>query len=570
MSNLSLHKKILPILLCTILLFGCASPNAQTNSDFEAFTTTLFINEIATNTLSLQYTLESPEFYGIANAPITLGEFQTTCDQALLQAENYLAALSLFSYQDLTKENQLTYDVLFRSLDNTIQLSDYPLYDEPLSPYTGIHTQLPILLSEFSLRDSHDVELYLDLLETVPAYFNSLIDYQKEKVANGLFMSDHQLETVISDCNAYLTVTDDYLNTSFFDRISVISSIDATQKTTYISQNDALVKDVVLPAYQNLITELSKLKGSGTNSHGLFYHPQGVQYYELLASISTGSTRTIPEIQQLIQSQIANDFTAIQDLLLDSSFNLQDFDAVPPLSPEEILKDLQSHTEISFPTYPSVHTTIKSVPTEMEPYLSPAFYLLPTIDNTTTNIIYINNQHLGDPISLYSTLAHESYPGHLYQTTYFDSTDPDPLRQSLSFGGYVEGWATYSEMCSFYFSDFSPELNTFIQKNNSLTLGLFAYADIGIHYEGWQLDDMTAFLSHYGITDESSISRTYNLIIATPSNYLKYYLGYIEILELKKKCIDAWGDEFTQEKFHKAVLDIGPTPFDLLEEYVLG
>lgn len=75
--------------------------------------------------------------------------------------------------------------------------------------------------------------------------------------------------------------------------------------------------------------------------------------------------------------------------------------------------------------------------------------MVPAIDNTKENVIYINQGHIPDDLDFYTTLAHEGYPGHLYQTTYFASTNPAPLRSLLNFGGYTEGWATYSEMMSY-------------------------------------------------------------------------------------------------------------------------
>ena len=87
---------------------------------------------------------------------------------------------------------------------------------------------------------------------------------------------------------------------------------------------------------------------------------------------------------------------------------------------------------------------------------------------------------------------------------------------------------------------------------------------MGIHYDGWNLLDTVAFFQGYGITDTATIEDIYDLIIADPGNYLKYYIGYVEFLELKKDAIEAWGDDFTQKRFHKAVLDIGPAPFEIL------
>lgn len=175
-----------------------------------------------------------------------------------------------------------------------------------------------------------------------------------------------------------------------------------------------------------------------------------------------------------------------------------------------------------------------------------------------------------DNLTLFTTLAHEGYPGHLYQTVYYSATNPDSIRSLLSFGGYTEGWATYSEMLSYYFAPLSDEQATLMQRNSSVILGLYALADMGIHYDGWTLLDTVSFFRDYGIQDTKTIEEIYNLIIADPGNYLKYYIGYVEFLELKKKAIEKWGDDFSQERFHKAILETGPAPFDILEEYVLN
>ena len=144
------------------------------------------------------------------------------------------------------------------------------------------------------------------------------------------------------------------------------------------------------------------------------------------------------------------------------------------------------------------------------------------------------------------------------------------MRSILNFGGYTEGWATYSEMLSHYYTTLPKAQALLTQRNSSVILGLYALADIGIHYDGWTLVDTVAFFREYGITDQYTIESIYDLIIADPANYLKYYIGYVEILDLKKEAIKEWGDKFTQKRFHKAVLDTGPASFDVLKKHVLG
>ena len=91
---------------------------------------------------------------------------------------------------------------------------------------------------------------------------------------------------------------------------------------------------------------------------------------------------------------------------------------------------------------------------------------------------------------------------------------------------------------------------------------------MGIHYDGWSVTDTVRFFSDYGINDPNAVQSVYKLIIGSPANYLKYYIGYLEFLELKKNAVNKWGDNFTQMRFHKAVLDVGPASFDVIRAYL--
>ncbi|MFI3172392.1 MAG: DUF885 domain-containing protein [Eubacteriales bacterium] len=486
----------------------------------------------------------------------------------MLAIENSYANLSFISYEELSVENQLTYQVILDYLGTTENSIPFLLYYEPLTPYTGLQAQLPVILAEFPLNSKDDIEVYLELLSTMPEYFDSLLLFESAKAEQGLFMSNTQLDSVIEDCNVFINMEDNYLISTFDSRIESVSTLTDEERTTFRLLNEETIQTYAIPAYELLRDGLESFRDTGCNDMGLCYYTNGRAYYAQLIQSNVGSSRSISEIQVLIETQLLQDLTDLSAELPLPDLSSAD-EMISYSSYDEILFDLKDSIATTFPTPASVTTTIKSVPTEMEPYLSPAFYLIPPIDNTYENTIYINGLQMTDNVSLYTTLAHEGYPGHLYQTTYFASQTPDPIRSIFNYGGYSEGWATYAEMCSYYLSDLIAPINTILQKNSSLMLGLYAYADLGIHYEGWNLADTIDFYQTYGITDSTTIEQIYALILATPSNYLKYYLGYVELLELKRDCIETWGEEFSQIRFHKAVLDAGPMSFELLRSVVL-
>lgn len=553
------------------LIVGCSNISIPTNANtaFKNFTFCLFQQEVASNTINLHYTLKEPEKYGITNAPITLGSFDFNETSALVSIENLEAALHKFSYNTLSKENQLTYDILAHYFETLKTDTTYYLYEEPLSPVTGTHAQLPILLAEYQFYDAEDVETYLSLLATVPDYFSSLIRFEQQKAAAGFFMSDALVDDVVEQCNAFVNMGDsNYLLSTFEERLENVSKISSAAKATYIQQNKACLTNFILPAYKNLASSLNALKGSGKNEAGLSFLENGKEYYTHLVARETGSSRSISEIKELIQAQILADLLSSQKVLEEYPDIAKQTTNITE-SPDNILETLQTKIANAFPTCASVSVEIKYVPDALEEYLSPAFYLIPAIDNYEENTIYINGGRNLTDINLFTTLAHEGYPGHLYQTTYFASTDPDPVRNVLNFSGYVEGWATYAEMSSYYISSLEKPYATLLQKNNSIILGLYAIADIGIHYDGWNVEDTTDFFSSYGISDEAVVAEIYEYIVGDPANYLTYYVGYLEILELKKECMEKQGASFSQKDFHTELLKIGPAPFSVIEKYLL-
>ena len=554
-----------------LLLSACGArkPEDQ-NQKFEEYTKELFCSEVASNTINLHYTLKNPEDYGITGSEVSLGSFESDTDMIKVSAENMWQSLQKFSYDGLDLQNRITFDILGYQIKTIERNADYILYEEPMGLVSGVQTQLPVVLSEYRFYDRQDVETYLELLEMTEDYFDSLIKFEREKAEKGLFMADYALDTVLDQCRAFLDMGDgNYLYSTFADRVKDVKELTKEEISDYIQDNALAVSDYIFPAYEKLISALEELRGTGENEKGLVYLPDGADYYELVVRQSTGSDRSVEEMEDLTRRQMTDDLEAMEQVLGITTEEAQEAAAAMTQdSAELILSKLQDGIKAAFPEAPDTALEIKYVPEEMEEHLSPAFYMIPAIDNTEENVIYINRAHMNDDLTLFTTLAHEGYPGHLYQTVYYENTDPDPIRSVMDFGGYVEGWATYAEMGSYYLTPLSKEQAVLLQKNSSIILGLYALADMGIHYEGWSRMDTVAFFSNYGITDAETIERIYELIIGSPGNYLKYYIGYVEFLELKKDWAEEKGTGFSQKEFHEAVLEVGPAPFDIVEKYM--
>ena len=573
------RKKIFLILPCCLLviLISFLSGNAfwsslhaeSSDRQFRTFTRSLFQTEVSANTISLHYTLRSPSDYGIADIPATYGNLSSDPIAAKASVRNVLSSLQEFDPDTLSSENALTFKILDTYLKNAFTGTDYLLYQEPLGPVSGIHTQLPVLLSEYSFYDTQDVETYLALLKETPSYFDSVIQFEQKKAASGLFMPDYQADSVLDTCQSFIDMgKENYLVSTFDERIASLDLLPENKKDSFRKENMKLVTEEIYPAYQNLITAIKSLKGKGMNEQGLSHFPYGKKYYEYLVRQTTGCNESISRLRLMTRAQILEDLNAMQKVLFPADAALTQASVLEQTSPDSMLDDLRSKITDTFPEIPDVDFQVKYVPESMQDYLSPAFYMIPAIDNLTENVIYINNGQTASGLNLYTTLAHEGYPGHLYQTVYFSASEPDPIRSILDFGGYVEGWATYAEMMSYYLAPLPKTEASLLQKNSSVILGLYALADMGIHYDGWSVTDTVRFFSDYGINDPNAIQSVYKLIIGSPANYLKYYIGYLKFYELKKEMADTLGNQFSQKEFHRAVLDVGPAPFEIVYDEV--
>ena len=555
----------------TFLIYGCQ--NIQKGSEeFEAFTYDIFVEEVQCDAISLNYTLVHPENYGITDYTPSFGDFSVETSQtAYAEMENYLAALKEFDYNSLTKEQQITYDIFKEYLELELSADDYILYEEALGPNTGLQAQLPVLLAEYHFYDKEDVETYLLLLEDLPRYFKQIADFEVQKSKAGLFMSDKTADSIIRQCEKFMESREDNVLIEVFnDRMKALDFLTKEEITTYQKQNKNLVLETVIPSYELLITQIKKLKGTGTNEGGLCNFPDGKEYYEYLIASTTGSSRSIKEIDELLTEGINDGLeNMIEAADGDASiFEKADTAVYPLTDPTEIIEYLKTAIQENYPVLEDVNYSIKYVHKSLEEDLSPAFYLTPPLDDYSDNSIYINGYSEYNMDDIFPTLAHEGYPGHLFQNVYFNQSKPNPLRMLLSFGGYSEGWATYVEMDSYSMMEMDEQISTIIMNNQLATLCMYAQIDLGIHYYGWDLEDTYAYLENFGIASHEAAEEIFCTMIAEPGNYMKYALGCMEILELREEAEKKLGDDFSLKEWNTFFLDMGPAQFEIIEKYM--
>ena len=537
---------------------------------FDEFLDTAFQDLVTEDALSLHFTLRDPQAYGIARQEAAFPDLSAEgIRQTYLDYESLLSRLKSFSRSRLSARQQLVYDTMLFYLTCQTSFSDFPYYEELLSPSSGIHVNLPILLTEFVFSDKEDVEDYLSLLESTDIYFSNVYAYEKEKSDQGLAMNDTAVDQVIAFCRSFGTESEDHLLlVSFRDKIMAADFLTDLEKEEFIHANATAVTEKVLPSYLALGEKMEGLKGSCVNEQGLSHSPRGREYYSLLVKQATGRSDApfflfyeISQQRDLDMETMASYFST--DPTLASKCTNYQYEETDP---ELMLARLQQAIREDFPACEGATAAISTVDDALAPYTAPAFYLIAPIDDYLENVICYNPSKVSSSLDLFTTIAHEGFPGHLYQTVMSYSCGLEPVRSMLSFPGFTEGWATYVEMMSYQYAGLDASLATVLQLNYAVILSLYATADIGIHYFGWDAAKTASFLAEYGITDSEVIDEIYQMILWDPANYLKYYVGYLSFLSLQQDMMARYPDTFSLYEFHKCILETGPTSFEILEK----
>ena len=555
----------------SIIYAAILSPAGKSTSSFSEFCTTLFREEMKSNTMNLHFTLKDPKAAGIDSYEITLGSLSgdSPHNQAR-QLKKLSEELKKYSHRSLKGKDRLTCRLLSDYISRQQNLAAYPYYDEPLTPSGGVTSQLPVLLAEYTFRNTRDIKDYLGLLSQMDTYFLGILDYEQKKADAGLFMSDEACLKVIEGCEVFTEHPDDnFLIDTFSNRLNAMDGLTDTQKNAYLKQHSKVLSDHVIPAYSQMIKGLTMLLGRGHNNWGLCNFPEGKAYYEAVVSADTGCDDSVEDLFSQIAKARREDLTFCQNLL-EKNPKLASQSPKPDAALKEenaMLSRLQKEILTDFPAPPQTEVEICHVDPALSEYLAPAFYITAPIDDISHNRIYINDAKNDTDIYYFTTLAHEGYPGHLYQTICTSSYGAPEVRSLLNYPGYTEGWATYTEMQAFYYAGLNPDLASLLQHNQAATLSLYATADIGIHYFGWEKEKNAAFWSEYGVDDTATVKRITDLILEEPGNYLKYYVGYLKFRQMREQ-LALENKSFSVSAFHEAILRTGPSPFSILEETV--
>lgn len=577
-------KKITLLMLSAIMAFsftGCSKKDSgEEQKKFDEFMKQEFVESMEQSYPNTHIILENPKDYGVdtskTKVQIDKELNETTMKENKELNEKSAKAFKEFDRDTLSDEQKETYDIYSYMLDYTTEMNDskFDYMSMPLESMTGMHTQLPTLFSDWTLRNEQDVKDVITLMKSVRPYMDSILAYTKKQEEKGTLMLD--IKSVKEYCEK---VVKEDVNSSVLTGLN--ESIDnlklGDDKTKqYKAELKKAFQEYFLPAYSDIIKTMKELDSSKNNTLGLSHMKNGKEYYELLFKQATGTDKSIEDIKKELNSMSRSSLLAVQSVISKNK-NLYDEYVNGKIKTkykdfESMLKDLDKDIKDDFPSVGTLNYRIRPIGEDLASGGVAAYFNIPALDGTTPKQIRVNMMEDAldvQSLETFSTVAHEGIPGHMYQIAYAYKNVKDPWRNSMaSFLGYTEGYATYTELYALKYLDGVSADAVKLQQNMVVYQDcLIALADIGIHYEGWTKEDLSNFLEENGL-GVSDASDFYNQLQANPTAFLSYYVGYVQIANLKKDAQEELKDKFNDRDFHEAILKSGAAPFHVVEENV--
>ncbi len=511
------------------------------------------------------------EAYGLTAENPSWGDTDIDPEGDLEMAQSYIDRLYEIDYESLDEEDRIFYDKFLYDLEESKYLAQYPGFNY-LTPVfnalTSSQCDILFILDVLSFETTEDAENYIKLLIDTDRYYDDLCAFEEERVEYGYGLTSDAYENIALTFDSLVEQTDDcFLYDSFAERLDAIDGITEDEKAALIEEHEAAMKDYFFPEFQECADRMRALKGKGSNDSGIAAFDGGKDLYAAITRSLTNSQITPEEAAERVDAALVDCFNVYLEAASSGSAGLQHDYTAGDI--QQNLDYLYGKIFEYFPEIPEHKYVFKEVPEVFADSFSPAAYLGYHLDTYDSNMILVNSSKAeGD---LGATLAHEGYPGHMYQSVYTRSVATHPYMSIVGSTGYKEGWAQYVQVkAATLFFDASEEEAKVYEAETLLDLYLMTRIDIGVGYEGWTKEEAAQYINDllgFPLISADTIADAYELVAVDPGYSVKYGVGYILTVDTFDKIAELDPD-LSLKDIHKLYLDAQTGTFEQIYETV--
>ncbi|MFR7591084.1 MAG: DUF885 domain-containing protein [Longibaculum sp.] len=562
-----------------VTLVGCQPDNKEVQKKFDEFIQKQFVETMESDYTTAHIYLVKPEDFGIDSKKIKVNLGERITEENIQKSKKEQAAvlkeLKSFDRDQLTDEQKDTYDIFMFDAQINEKMNDdkFDYYQQLFESMTGLHYQLPTMLTDWQLRNEQDVKDLITLVNDIKPYIDSALDYTKKQQEKGFLMCD--LDSVIEYCDGIIKNGKESAILESMKKSIDNLSLDQSQSNEYKKQLEKAFLDSFIPAYENIRNLMKDFKSQKNNTEGLAQFKNGKEYYELLLQKNCGSHKSVDDIKKMMKIAFNNHFKKLIAVATkDPNLINEDEPKTGFKNYSEILDHIQNNFSNDFPEVKNMSYHIEDINKEIASSSGVAAYFnIPPLDGTDKKQLRVNpNSANISSLSTYQTVAHEGYPGHMYQYAYMYENQNSPYRKSLANNNaYAEGYAVYSQYYAHkYLKNINKNYLELMKENELASYCIIIVADIGIHYEGWGFNEFKDYLISQGfdLGNDEDFKKQFYQLQANPAAFEPYYVGYEEFMSLKDDAQKKLGDKFKDKDFHTAILKSGLAPFSVVEKNV--
>ena len=539
---------------------------------FDEFLTEVFVSQMSSaDHLTLHFRLEHPEAYGIE---VTYGfeEDEYDSERAYQEFKASLTGLDAFTYDHLTDAQKVNYDRLMYELDLTERYRsvDYNCVNNYLMASNNNAVEgIMSALCEYAFVEDKDYADFLKDLEASADYLDVLFKEMKHLCEIGACPSQDMYDTTIDNLNGLCKKNNIIL--AAFRANAADAGMDAATIEQRAEEVNKIIQEKLIPAAEVMRSNVMTLKEYIEEPKGLAARGAGGQeYYSYLAQASTGSNLALDDMYTYLDKKInglINTYRSVylRDMDCINRYSALDYDASDYVTVIDRLKKL---TADDFPAIRDTKYTVSALADELCVDGVLAYFLVPQADNPDRKVIRVNPKSKVSNVELYATLAHEGYPGHLYQDEYFRSSEGyHIIDTAFTYTGYGEGWAKLMEREAYRWLTDGDESVMFLCEFESFySNSVVALCDIGVNYYGWDVKQVQSYLAGTLYGDNPAIAKNVvEFVTSDPAMLLPYTYSFFQCEDIINELMDKG---MTRMEAYTAFLNVGPASTCVLRKHL--
>ena len=570
----------------------------EENSDFNEFLDMFFVEYLEEDQLSVNIFCENPEAFGLGHYDAEWYSYSPSTEEEMAEYVAYINELydelKVFENAHLSELQQVAYNKVEAFLVETIEL--YKIDDiefmnlRYVDSFGGYVADFLTYMEAYSLRSEVEVQDIVSYIQSTATAFPSYLDYVSDRAEAGYAVADYSITEMRKYLKDVLDSNEEegnyYLTDVINAKIDSLTFLNDEEKASYKNQVTTEIENSFMVGVKALYDGLEQYIGLLPEEEEGYWaaYENGKELYlinlqSLLGLNNFDIDKYIKEIDATLKStskEYMNLFYAIaNENGFISSSQIDSFISKYPIfdgTPDEMMEFLKGFA-------PTIVPELQSEPAINIKYMDTAsakvsnavaYYMKSALDNSAGENITLNGEKLGNKNDVLGTLAHEGYPGHLYAYVYSKEIDQHNLSTIMTSTAHAEGWATYVELKLY---DYAMSLSTdkkYIQVMNYLKAEhaqgflLETRVDVGIHYEGWGVEDVAEYLDNLGYNGGAA-QGIYDQFIEMPTTYAAYGYGKLFFVKLHNQAQEILGVHYDEIEFNAMLLSKGWTNLGELE-----